>query len=724
MPLPKPTLDNRTYDQLVAEGRGQIPRLAPQWTDHNASDPGVTLIELAAWLAEQNIYRFDRLSDEAIRQFARLVGVTPLAPALAGTVVAIGNGNASGVALPARMQLHDAHGPLFETTEALDVTPARIVALGWADQSGSFASVSDADASLDAYFPLGPRPRARAGHAFLLGFDRALDAPDATLSLHVWTDHWQDDAGARRALIDEEAALAARLKLACPAEWAGRAGNWRLHYRARTVWEFHAGGGLWQPLQEVVDETRALSLTGFVRFAAPANHQAGALAAAPAAYFIRCRLSDGGYECAPRIVHAAVNAVSAEHALTRGERAIGMAAGHALARFAIGEAPVVADSVQLRLDDGAGTVETDWVTKLDWDASGPHDRHVLLVPEDGGLASGDGLRGQPLPAGFAVHASFRAGGGAAGNVDAATLAALPASPRNVALAPALGGLMTPLTVAQPFAAAGGAARETLDALRARAYTLATSVDKAVTLPDFERLALAAPALPVARAHAVANLSPWLPCYPAPGAVAVVIVPRCRLPAPRPSRALRERVAAYLAPRRLVTSEVHVIAPHYRRVGVQALLHLDAGIDLAATLQLAGDAINRFFDPLTGGPDGAGWPIGRTVYRSEVMALLAVLPGVTRVTDFGFLTLARRAGVRNAGSCGCGGDAPAGCGCSACGVSSTNSVKSGSNESAARCGNVELCAHELVRPGPHRLRAQAVLPVELQRSDPHECESAR
>ena len=73
MPLPKPALDNRVYDQLVAEGRAQIPRLAPRWTDHNASDPGITLLELTAWLGEQNIYRFDRPSDEVLRGFARLV---------------------------------------------------------------------------------------------------------------------------------------------------------------------------------------------------------------------------------------------------------------------------------------------------------------------------------------------------------------------------------------------------------------------------------------------------------------------------------------------------------------------------------------------------------------------------------------------------------------------------------------------------------------------------
>src|SRR5688500_17623484 len=103
MPLPKPTLDTRTFDQLVAEGRALIPRLAPRWTDHNASDPGITLLELAAWLSEQNFYRFDRVTAEAERAFLRLVGITPRPPALAQAVIAIESTHASALALPAGM---------------------------------------------------------------------------------------------------------------------------------------------------------------------------------------------------------------------------------------------------------------------------------------------------------------------------------------------------------------------------------------------------------------------------------------------------------------------------------------------------------------------------------------------------------------------------------------------------------------------------------------------
>ncbi len=66
MTLARPVLDNRTYAQLVSESVGQISRLAPAWTNYNASDPGITLIELVAWLSEQNLYRTDRITRSCV----------------------------------------------------------------------------------------------------------------------------------------------------------------------------------------------------------------------------------------------------------------------------------------------------------------------------------------------------------------------------------------------------------------------------------------------------------------------------------------------------------------------------------------------------------------------------------------------------------------------------------------------------------------------------------
>src|SRR5690606_1040784 len=140
-------------------------------------------------------------------------------------------------------------------------------------------------------------------------FDRALDAPGQTLSLHAWTPHWvQDDA--TRAALEREGSVV--VPPHCPP-----GPDWRRHYRVATVWEYHAGGNIWLPLQDVVDETRALSLSGFVRFSAPVGHVAGGPANA---FFIRCRIRRGRFECPPRLLHVALNAVRAEHALSQPER--------------------------------------------------------------------------------------------------------------------------------------------------------------------------------------------------------------------------------------------------------------------------------------------------------------------------------------------------------------------------------------------------------------------
>ena len=73
MPIPLPILDDRRFDDLTEELRALIPRYCPEWTDHNPSDPGITLIELFAWLGETLIYRLDRLPEASLRQLLALL---------------------------------------------------------------------------------------------------------------------------------------------------------------------------------------------------------------------------------------------------------------------------------------------------------------------------------------------------------------------------------------------------------------------------------------------------------------------------------------------------------------------------------------------------------------------------------------------------------------------------------------------------------------------------
>lgn len=73
MPLNLPNLDDRRYEDLVDEARAMIPGLAPEWTDHNPSDPGITLVELFAYLTEMLIFRLNRITDEHVRTFLKLL---------------------------------------------------------------------------------------------------------------------------------------------------------------------------------------------------------------------------------------------------------------------------------------------------------------------------------------------------------------------------------------------------------------------------------------------------------------------------------------------------------------------------------------------------------------------------------------------------------------------------------------------------------------------------
>ena len=73
MPIQLPDLDDRTWEDLMEEGRSLIVAWAPQWTDHNASDTGITLLEMFAYLTEVLLYRANRIPDRHEWQFLRLI---------------------------------------------------------------------------------------------------------------------------------------------------------------------------------------------------------------------------------------------------------------------------------------------------------------------------------------------------------------------------------------------------------------------------------------------------------------------------------------------------------------------------------------------------------------------------------------------------------------------------------------------------------------------------
>ena len=78
MALPVPNLDDRRFQDLVDDAKRLVQQRCPEWTDHNVSDPGVTLIELFAWMTDQLIYRLNRVPDRNYVKFLELIGRQPL----------------------------------------------------------------------------------------------------------------------------------------------------------------------------------------------------------------------------------------------------------------------------------------------------------------------------------------------------------------------------------------------------------------------------------------------------------------------------------------------------------------------------------------------------------------------------------------------------------------------------------------------------------------------
>src|SRR6476659_1866051 len=75
MAFPDIQVDDRTFEQLVAEAKRRIPRYTPEWTDLNDSDPGITLVQLFAWLSDMLLYRMGRVPELNYLKFLELLGI-------------------------------------------------------------------------------------------------------------------------------------------------------------------------------------------------------------------------------------------------------------------------------------------------------------------------------------------------------------------------------------------------------------------------------------------------------------------------------------------------------------------------------------------------------------------------------------------------------------------------------------------------------------------------
>ncbi|HEV8239272.1 MAG TPA: putative baseplate assembly protein [Thermoanaerobaculia bacterium] len=635
MALPLPNLDDRRWVDLVQEGRSLIPLYAPGWTDHNVHDPGITLVELLAWVAEIELYRINRVPASHRRKFLSLVGIEPRPPRAARTVLAF-SAAASGVAVPAGFELEGADlggvRTVWRTLEPLTVSGVGVQAI----QSGDTGAIEDLTprwrrGEVVAPFGVEPGP----GAALYLGFDEALPV-GAAVTLYLRFAGGRSGWDERQRLLEEARRALERCSPPGPvspcrcgeardgdaaAPTPATASNDTVPppAAARTAWELQVAPGVWRRLDaeagEVADDTRSFTLDGRVVIAAPVATVAARVGAVKTPlHYLRCRITGGTYDAAPALAQVVMDGVAAEQSEAV-EEPIGSGNGEPYQQLAVTR-PVIADG-EVETTVVENGVPVSWSARPDFDVSGRAGSHFVLAAQRGQLTFGDGDAGRRLPSGALVRVGYRSTRAAEGNVPAG----LRWRPKSGAPG---------LAATNPVPAEGGAAAESLAAAAARAVDSVEQPLRAVTLADYEAIALATPGVRLARVAARANLDPALPCLQAIGVVTVIVLPFLPQRRPFPSAFTRRAVARALARHRLLGTRIVVVGPEYVEIAVRARVQPLVGVDPAALRARIVETVDRFFHPLTGGPDGKGWPFGRDVYRSEVLQLIDEVPGVDHV----------------------------------------------------------------------------------------------
>jgi hypothetical protein len=255
--------------------------------------------------------------------------------------------------------------------------------------------------------------------------------------------------------------------------------------------------------------------------------------------------------------------------------------------------------------------------------SDPSSRHYTIDHTSGTVTFGDGQRGAIPPRGTdGIRATYRTGGRPDGNVPAGAVNQLQSA------LPAI------TAVTNPVAADGGAAAEPLAAAATRGPQTLRHRDRAITRGDLEWLARQASGTRVARVTCLPNRNRELAVEP--GWVTLVIVPQGDDPTPTPSAELVATIEDHLVARAPVglaqplPSRINVIGPGYIEVSVVAEAIPRDLSQAEAVAHQVGAALDRFLHPLTGGPRGAGWELGRDVYASEVAQVIEDVPGVSYV----------------------------------------------------------------------------------------------
>jgi len=600
MPLRPPALDDRSFDDLVEEVLARIPAHTPEWTNPRPGDPGRTLLELFAWLADALLYRANLIPERQRLAFLRLLGV-PLRPAVpARGLVSIALGDDKVASAVPIQPLATIKGPAaFETRGELTVLPVTAEAYYkrplTSSEQQALAPVIQGLQQIyglsSAPTPYVTTPVFAGGAAEPDGFD-LVGATDKCLWLALLAAKPDLVEPARQALGTGAAGGQQLINVGVMPAISVPALFEEIGPRARIphVWEISTGQELggqpeYLPLDPIGDSTQGLTQPGVLRLALPAAEKIGA-----PSNDVRVALQAGVGDRPPRLdvpeksarlvawvrlrptvalsrlalSWVGINAVEIDQRQTVVGRVVGQSDGTAGQELQLPGQSIEPESLLLQVEE-AGQGYVLWRQVDDLALAGRDDAVYRLDPEAGTVQFGDGVRGRIPEVGRRVRVlQMRAGGGRAGNLPAGSLTDVSAR------GPDGASVTTKLKVLQSLPTTGGEDAETLAQAEQRIPALFRHRDRAVTEDDYRRLAIDTPGMDIGRVEVLPRFKPQQRRLDVPGVVSVMVLPSkagTAGPNPRADRPFLEAVHAYLDARRPLATELYTIGCEYVPLGV-------------------------------------------------------------------------------------------------------------------------------------------------------------
>ena len=659
MPIQIPTLDDRRYQQLLDEALARIPVHTPEWTNFNKSDPGVTLIEIFAFLAENLLYRSNQIPERNRRKFLQLLGIGLQPASSARGLVAFSNdrGPLQTVTIGGELEVRAGQVP-FRTTQALDVLPIEAQffykrelknpsdqLLSYYNQLYASFLRPQLSASAQLYqtatFPLAGGVPLDLGRESLDGslwvalLVRRSDKPSDNTGQAA--ENLRNDVrkqiGGKTLTIGIVPALADAVRALRPAGTANPEGEALLKYevpigetlssiaservpRYRTLDAVATGNVLLEPgtVQITLPQASELKLwdnldpleSGVLDFppAIEDSNLSGQLIT---------WLRIGASAAAPvKLLWAGINTVFVSQRAHVANELLPDGNGAPDQVAVLSKTPVILESIRLVVVTQEGIEQ--WTLIDDLMSAGPEVpvpdlrkppgssvpsnqpvKVFAVNPESGEIKFGDAQHGARPPLGAKIRASYDYGVGRAGNVNASSINNSPALPAG-------------FKVTNPIATWGGAEAETVTEGEKQISLYLQNRERLVTAADFKTITRRTPGVDISRVDVLPAFSPELGSTEpgdAAGAVTLMIIPKydpVQPDAPMPNRNFLDTVCAYLDTRRLVTTQVFLRGPVYKEIWISIGINVESGRGIAEIREAVKSRLLQFLSPLLGGPD--------------------------------------------------------------------------------------------------------------------------